>query len=253
MTSRLNLIPVLDLMNGQVVRARAGRRADYRPLHSALCEGSVPETVVGGLLELYPFERLYVADLDAIQGRGDHGDVLACLCRAHPALELWVDAGFADPAAAAAWQARGVGRPVLGSESLARGPVRGDYPPGAILSLDFRDTGFVGPAGLAEAAGDWPDDVIVMSLPRVGMGGGPDWARLAGARRLAPGCRLHAAGGVRDAADLAALADAGVAGVLLASALHEGVLNRKALDDFHGAHPRHAATGARANGPAPGR
>lgn len=237
-------------MDGQAVRARAGRRAEYRPLDSVLCGGSAPETVVAGLLALHPFARLYVADLDAIQGRGDHRAVLARLQRAHPGLELWVDAGFADPAAATAWQAAGLGRPVLGSESLAAAPARGDYPPGAILSLDFRDAGFVGPAGLAEAAGDWPDDVIVMSLPRVGMGAGPDWARLAETRRLNPACRLYAAGGVRDAADLAALADAGAAGALLASALHAGVLNRKALDGFQGAHPRHAATGARANGPA---
>jgi len=240
-------------MNGQVVRARAGQRAEYRPLRTVLCEGSAPEAVVEGLLGLYPFGRLYVADLDAIQGRGDHAAVLARLRQIHPALELWVDAGFADPAAAAAWQARGLGRPVLGSESLARRPARGDYPPGAILSLDFRDTGFAGPAGLAEAAGDWPDDVIVMSLPRVGMGGGPDWARLAEMRRLDPACRLCAAGGVRDAADLAALADAGAAGVLLASALHDGRISRKALAGFHDAHPRRAATGARASGPARGR
>lgn len=244
---------MLDLMDGQVVRARAGQRAEYRPLRTVLCKGSAPEAVVEGLLGLHPFARLYVADLDAILGRGDHDDALARLRRAHPALELWVDAGFADPAAATAWQGRGLGRPVLGSESLVRRPARGDYPPGAILSLDFRDTGFVGPAGLAEAAGDWPDDVIVMSLPRVGMGGGPDLAGLAEARCRNPACRLHAAGGVRDTADLAALADAGAAGVLLASALHEGALNRKALDDFHGAYPRHAATGARANGPARGR
>jgi len=253
MAAFLSLIPVLDLMGGQVVRARAGRRDEYRALRSVLCNSSRPEAVVEGLLALYPFRRFYVADLDAILGRGDHRAALENLQRAHPALEWWVDAGFADVAAAASWRCGGLGRPVLGSESLAAAPARGDYPGGSVLSLDYRGEDFLGPADLLRDAARWPDDVVAMTLARVGAGAGSDLARLAQLRRLNPACRLYAAGGVRHAADLAALAAAGMAGVLLASALHDGALSRAELAAFHDDRPRNAATGARASAPEPDR
>ncbi|MBS0330337.1 MAG: hypothetical protein JSR30_10815, partial [Proteobacteria bacterium] len=94
MPASLALIPVLDLMDGQVVRAFGGRRDEYRPLESALCDSSRPEAVVEGLLALYPFRRIYIADLDAILGRGNHGSVVERLQRLHPDLEFWVDGGF---------------------------------------------------------------------------------------------------------------------------------------------------------------
>ena len=40
------------------------------------------------------------------------------------------------------------------------------------------------------------------------------------------------AGGVRDAADLRSLTDAGAAGVLIASALHDGRIGRKELAEL---------------------
>jgi phosphoribosylformimino-5-aminoimidazole carboxamide ribotide isomerase len=63
-----------------------------------------------------------------------------------------------------------------------------------------------------------------MTLTRVGSGAGPDLERLGTIRHAAPTCRIYAAGGVRDAADLRALRGSGMAGALVASCLHEGRL-----------------------------
>src|SRR5215471_11081379 len=75
-TRALELIPVVDLLGGQVVHARKGQRSHYLPLESGLCGGSEPETIVGALLDLHPFQTLYIADLDAIQRRGSHVDAI---------------------------------------------------------------------------------------------------------------------------------------------------------------------------------
>ena len=69
-----------------------------------------------------------------------------------------------------------------------------------------------------------------MTLGRVGSGAGPDLDRLAAIRARAGARRLYAAGGVRDKADLAALKDAGAAGVLVASALHDGKISAAAWE-----------------------
>jgi len=91
------------------------------------------------------FERFYVADLDAIAGGGDHRAVLRRL-RSELDLELWVDGGIADLAAARDWLAAGLGLLVLGSETQTDAAlVRrlcGD--PRVVLSLDFRGDDFLG-------------------------------------------------------------------------------------------------------------
>jgi uncharacterized protein related to proFAR isomerase len=221
----MEIIPVLDLMGGSVVRARLGDRTRYRPIVTPLAPTSDPLEVARGLLRIGGFGRFYVADLDAIARTGDHRAVLGRL-RSELDLDLWVDAGIADPAAARDWLASELGALVIGSEAqtdagLAR-RLCGD--PRAVLSLDFRGDDFLGPAALLAEPDAWPDRVIVMTLARVGSGAGPDLPRIAAIRRLAGSRKIYAAGGVRGAADLAALARTGVAGALVASCLHDGTL-----------------------------
>jgi phosphoribosylformimino-5-aminoimidazole carboxamide ribotide isomerase len=77
--------------------------------------------------------------------------------------------------------------------------------------------------------------MIVMTLARVGTGGGPDVARVEDiARRAGAGRRVYAAGGVRDPADLRAIRDAGASGALVATALHEGKIKAGDLREIAG-------------------
>ena len=174
-------------------------------------------------MKLGAFPTLYVADLDAIRGRGDNFAALARLRAAFPSLTLWIDNGAADSAAVAA--AGVYGASVLGSESQ-RDLSLVAAQRHALLSLDFRGDVFQGPAELLARPELWPERVIVMTLGRVGSAAGPDLERIAAIRKLAGSRRLYAAGGVRDNADLAALKEAGAAGVLAASALHDGGISK---------------------------
>lgn len=222
------VIPVIDLMGGQVVRARAGLRHAYAPIETPLAKGSRPADIARGLLATLPARTLYVADLDAIM-RGVPPDraALESVLRACPGLELWVDAGFRDAAGLDAFLAEGLGRPVIGSESQADAALLGRD--GVVLSLDSRGGERLGPPAIHERAERWPEDVIVMTLARVGAGAGPDLAALRAARALSAGTggggrRFYAAGGVRGPGDLIASRDAGAAGALVASAIHDGSL-----------------------------
>jgi phosphoribosylformimino-5-aminoimidazole carboxamide ribotide isomerase len=71
-----------------------------------------------------------------------------------------------------------------------------------------------------------------MTLARIGSDLGPDEDQLRDLRRRAPRHDLFAAGGVRDATDLSRLALLGAAGVLLASALHNGSLTSAHLGRY---------------------
>jgi phosphoribosylformimino-5-aminoimidazole carboxamide ribotide isomerase len=228
----MEIIPVLDLKGGVVVRARMGQRHLYAPITTPLAATSDPLDVARGLLAVHSFATLYVADLDAIEGRGDNSAALRRLKRGCPGVSLWVDNGIAAASAAAHWLDEGLGSLVLGSETQADAALvrslAGDDR--VILSLDFRGPEFQGPIAILDEPSAWPARVIAMTLARVGSGAGPDLDRLSEVSRIAARRRIYAAGGVRDAADLATLARAGIAGALVATALHDGRLRRADLD-----------------------
>lgn len=219
-------------MHGQVVRAERGQRASYRPIVSVLCKSAEPVTVAQTLVAHCAARQLYVADLDALQGGSVQWAALRAVMRALPGVEIWLDAGVADAAAAAAVREQ-LGDDatrvvtVFGSESLRS---RHDFErcfaadPHALLSLDRRDGQRLDAAGCWELPALWPERVIVMTLERVGADAGPDLDTLCGVQARAPTAALFGAGGIRDASDLARAREAGAAGWLVASALHDGRL-----------------------------
>lgn len=223
----MQIIPVIDLMNGRAVHARAGQRDRYAPVSSPLCRDGDALRLAESYLDIFPFSTLYVADLDAILGRGSNRAVLAALAERLPDCSLWVDAGPLS----ASLDLPGA-RPVLGSESHTA-PHDGEDP-GHVLSLDFSADGFVGDATFLDRPESWPPDVIVMTLARVGMRAGPDLATASRVRAMAGARRLYLGGGVRDARDLEEARAAGMDGALVATALHEGALTHAAIAALRG-------------------
>ena len=105
----MEVIPVIDLKDGAVVHARMGIRSAYTPIETPLSPTSRPTDVARGLLSIFPFKKFYVADLDAIENKGNNHEVLKRLSVEFPELVFWVDAGIADVHQAERW----LGRPVL--------------------------------------------------------------------------------------------------------------------------------------------
>lgn len=232
----MNLIPVIDLLKGQVVRAVRGNRQAYRPIESALCASSDPVTVARILCEHCTAQQLYVADLDALQGGAAQIAVVQQLLKALPGIELWLDVGFADASQARAlWGEVGPLAerivPVFASESLrSRDALEACFKLGlapgheAILSLDRRDGQRLDAAGCWDTPALWPKRVIVMTLERVGAGEGPDVQTLRAVAAQSPGTQLIGAGGIRSEDDLLLARDAGASAWLVASALHDRLL-----------------------------
>ena len=230
----MNLIPVIDLARGHVVHARGGARKTYRPLQSIVCRSSEPLDVVTGLLDLYPFTHLYIADLDAIQGQPVQSVTLQQLHERFPALQLWIDSGIRDSDQLHSLIKLVPATPVVGSETLPDTSlleISGLHDT-AVLSLDFMGDSFLGPPALMATPALWPQRVLAMELDRVGSHRGANLQRLEQLRSAAPAALVYAGGGVRNRDDLHALQAAGCAGVLLASALHDGRLSADELADF---------------------
>src|SRR5947208_11216238 len=65
---RVRIIPVIDVMDGQVVRAVGGRRELYQPLESRITASTDPAVVAAAMLRTVGVNELYVADLDGLRG-----------------------------------------------------------------------------------------------------------------------------------------------------------------------------------------
>jgi phosphoribosylformimino-5-aminoimidazole carboxamide ribotide isomerase len=235
----MRVIPVLDIMNGVVVRAVGGRREGYRPVVSKLTASTDPVEVAKALLEVTGASELYVADLDAIQHRNPQLRTLLPLHEAVPG--MMVDAGVHFSEDVRLLSEVGLRNLVLGTETLA-GPkelweilslhreVR------VMVSIDLRHGELLDPAdwginttdprhAVDQAVQAGVRRFLLLDLARVGMNAGPGTEELCGElRRRYPDIELLVGGGVRNRDDVKRLEDAGADGVLVASALHDGTL-----------------------------
>jgi phosphoribosylformimino-5-aminoimidazole carboxamide ribotide isomerase len=240
------IVPVLDLAHGQAVHARGGRRAEYRPVESHLTPGQRGDALAlaRAFRSRLGAVRCYVADLDAIQGLPMQTELLARLADPDTGFgpDLIVDAGAAGIAGGEELCRLGAGRVVAGLESLAGveevedlvariGSAR------AVFSLDLKcglpvlSSRARGPlkqaatpdalVELALAAG--VGAVIVLDLSDVGSTRGPTTLSLLRRLALRHPVPFFAGGGVASAEHLAAFEAAGATGVLVGTAIHEGV------------------------------
>jgi HisA/HisF family protein len=226
------VIPALDLKDGAVVHAKAGNRASYRPIASPFGAADDPVAIARGLVATTGSPSLYIADLDAIAGSGNHFELVRGLADALPGTTLWIDAGFSDVADCAFWLPLGATL-VIGSESLAAvddwQDIHGAFGESVVLSLDFGTDGSRGPEPLFSDPALWPKRLIAMDLTRVGADTGPDVDRLRTILDVAGGRAVFAAGGVRNARDLAAIAALDAQGALIATALHSQAVSQNEI------------------------
>ena len=150
-----------------------------------------------------------------------------------PNLELCIDSGIRTLTDYSNWKKMRLGRAIVGTENHPEPDLlRILDQENLMLSLDFRADQFVGPIGLDQQPEIWPNDVIVMTLARVGSNLGPDLKRLTMIKNAAPNKNIFAAGGISSVSDLKKLGNLGVAGVMLATALHEGRIKRNDIERF---------------------
>jgi phosphoribosylformimino-5-aminoimidazole carboxamide ribotide isomerase len=247
--SIMRIIPVIDVLGGQVVRAVGGRRSEYRPIRSRLTDSTDPVEVAKVLVAATGADELYFADLNGICGgfwnKGVDQRVIEGVLGATGA---WVmaDVGWRSPKDGDRFPAHAQIIPVVASETVSC--------PGAaacIQDAGYKEWAFSIDLRAGELIGKWTDwredgvndcrsvasmalagynrtragRMLVVDLARVGVNGGPAIEECRLVRSVIPAeVRLYVGGGVRDRDDVRRLEAAGADSVLVASALHDGTL-----------------------------
>lgn len=216
------IIPVMDLMGGTVVAGKAGRRDEYAPVTSTYLSSADPFHFVERFASLFGFPTFYVADLDAIMGKGGNGALIASLAK-RTSCDFIVDGGYAHIGDAPELERF---TPVFATESFLGWDDVGDLS-GAFVSLDMKGGRLVSAVdGLTpqnalersrdkgcrrfihlrmDAVGEKNFDTAYLVRPR----DEEEW--------------LYG-GGVGSAQDMATLHTAGYAGALVGAALRDGTL-----------------------------
>ena len=240
----MRVIGVVDLLGGQAVHARAGRREHYEPVRE-VAGWPIPSgdatALAGTYLNHLNITELYAADLDAILGRGSQDALVARL--AALGAPLWLDAGVSSADQAHRALDLGATYVVVGLETLPSFEVLRDICNAVsrnrtAFSLDLRNGKPIIAAGASDtlrtepapvmaacAANAGVGAVIVIDLARVGTNTGLDIELISEVREATPALTLIAGGGVRGPEDLRRLNAAGCDGALVATLLHNGRLD----------------------------
>jgi phosphoribosylformimino-5-aminoimidazole carboxamide ribotide isomerase len=237
----MNIIPVIDILEGRVVHAVRGRRREYQLLKSKLCTSTDPVDVAATLKAL-GFSELYVADLDAIMHGKENFAVFENIAD-KTGLELMVDAGIDTLEKAEKVLESHVSKVIIGTETLpsvnlVAEAVKLFESERIMVSLDligdrvisgFELGSLAEPLGLlrkVQEAGI--SQIIVLDLTRVGSSEGVNMHFLKNVMSTIR-AKLIVGGGVRDVEDLMELRNIGVFSVLVATALHSGKISLEDL------------------------
>ncbi len=236
----MQVIPVLDILNGVAVHAIRGKRSEYQPLKSILTDSADPQQVAT-TFKACGFKQLYIADLDAILGKSKNLSTVSQIA-AETGMELMVDAGISDLVSARLMLQSGATKVIVGTETLrdmdfVKKAIASYGAERVVVSLDLMNGNVLSkteslrvcsPRDLAEELQSQSvTQLIVLDLARVGSGEGVDIPLLKEMQNL--GLQVFSGGGVRNTEDLVVLRSMGVCGVLLATALHNGSISCEEL------------------------
>jgi phosphoribosylformimino-5-aminoimidazole carboxamide ribotide isomerase len=229
----VDLYPAIDIRHGRVVRLSQGE-ATRQTVY-----GDDPVAVAERFAE-QGAAWIHVVDLDRAFGDGENlALVRRIVARAGWRVKVQLGGGLRSPELVRAGLEQGVSRVVMGTAaaldpSLVPAVLAAEGAERIAIGIDARD-GQVAIRGWTETSNltadalarrvtaDGARTIIYTDVARDGMLAGPD---LEGARRLQQGgAAVIASGGVAGVADIRAVRDAGLAGVVVGRALYEGRLS----------------------------
>jgi len=223
------IIFVLDILNGKVVHAVKGEREKYGPVHnfSKVCESSDPLHIVD---DLSPRE-LYIADLNRLEGSGNNDEVIEQL---DWKTSLMLDLGASNMDDVHLGQEM-AGSVILGTETATFDLVESAssfYPRSINLSIDIKGGNIltnepafdIPPIDLIKMLNGYDiNDLVILELSKVGTSSGINTEFLEQVVDHSDH-NILLGGGIRNTDDISHLKNIGLAGVLVATSVHNGAL-----------------------------
>jgi phosphoribosylformimino-5-aminoimidazole carboxamide ribotide isomerase len=218
------IVPAVDVLDGRAVRLLRG---DYDRVE---VDAGDPLELVRRAAATSP-PLVHVVALAAARDGGAPLELAAAVVDAAAPVPVQLGGGVRSPADAGALRQAGVARVVVGTAAFGETPLEefvAVLGPRLAVAVDVADgivrtAGWLDSAGLtteqalARCTGAGVETVVCTAIDRDGTRGGPDLDLLRDVRSRYAG-RLLAAGGIRDDADIGAVRDLGLDGVVVGRA-----------------------------------
>ncbi len=219
----MEIVPVMDVKNGKLVRSSDPKGREFRELKSTLTSSADP-LELAAVYEHIGFREVYISDLDGIlDGKPDYEFLknVSMRCR----LTVMADIGV--------WTIEDIlnlekVKPVIASETFSSLNALG-FPRDFVINIDVKDGVFMSgmDVGLKEFVRIIKDsrtvnEILLTDLSRVNLASGPNLDLCKYVLGELPGKTLMYAGGVRNMLDIEMLFELGVKKVLVGAALNTG-------------------------------
>jgi phosphoribosylformimino-5-aminoimidazole carboxamide ribotide isomerase len=246
----MKIIPVMDILNGQVVQGKGGQRKEYQPFSdSVISNDPAPISVADAFYDKLDLDWFYIADLDRIQSTKNteiNKQIITRLVETTH-YRISIDAGckqLEDIEEILSW---GVDQVIIGTETLSSLDVLENAaveydPQKIILSVDFKggellanseEIRKIKPIEIAELAGRLGlKAIIVLELQKVGSQTGPLNDSLNQIAENVSSIPIITGGGVRSIQDLIVLQEIDIMGALVATAFHNGNIKKNDLENL---------------------
>lgn len=232
----MELWAAIDLLGGSVVTLRQGKESEKTSWKEGPLELATRWEKEGA-------DGLHIIDLDAAFGKGSNRGTISKIVE-RAGIPVQVGGGVRSDEAAELLLDSGVSRVIVGTIAYSRPDtlkallrtrgadkivVAADYDPsGRVMAKGWTSslelTVFEAAKRLERAG---VENLLATAVGKDGTATGPDiatTAKLSGSSKM----RLIASGGIRDAADLRGLAEAGASGAVIGRALYDGSVKLKA-------------------------
>jgi phosphoribosylformimino-5-aminoimidazole carboxamide ribotide isomerase len=229
MVDSFQLIPAVDVMGTEAVRLHRGN------FDEVVARAGDPATLVQGFAAARP-PFIHVVDLDGARSGRIRPELMGGLAAAAAPIPVQASGGVRTPADAQALLDAGASRVVVGTAALdspdTLAELTAAFDERLVVAVDAR-AGKVTVAGWSRVTALAPDEfaercaeagarrLLCTAVERDGTMAGPDFDLLARVRDRS-GLPVLAAGGVRSAEDLEALATLGLEGAVVGRAVLEG-------------------------------
>ncbi len=239
---KFKIIPVIDILNSEVVHAVKGERDKYRPLKSVLVKNAEPVEIITKVKNVTLIHEVYIADLDAILKREPNYSLLAKILKI-PDIKVLIDPGIILAKNISDYSDYGLNSLILGLETIENLSVISDCletmgEHKTIVSIDMYKEVIL--TNVKEIKNQGPIEtikkieelgvktIILLDLYKVGQKIGGIPPLYLKVREQFNG-QILVGGGIKDIRDIEMYKHHNFSGVLIGTALHDGTIELEKL------------------------
>ncbi|MFX0134157.1 MAG: HisA/HisF-related TIM barrel protein [Candidatus Hodarchaeota archaeon] len=242
----MRIIPVIDVLKGNVVHGKKGERNKYVPITSVICRDSNPLNVAMTFRSEFNFNEIYVADLDSIMKGIKEFNYVKNITKT-TGMQVIIDAGITKPDDVNLLLRNGANIVIIATETLNNFQQLAEIvnkfgSEKIITSIDLfegkimakgTEINKLSPLEVAfkiKELGIF--ETIVLELTRVGSNQGVALDYLEKIQNKT-NLKIITGGGVRSFQDLIDLKKFNFSGLLIATAFHNGSISPKEIKKFY--------------------